>query len=120
MHELSIAQSIVAQVVKLINKNTAKTVEVEVGEMSGVDPDALSFAFPMAVEGTPIAGVKLKIRKSPFRIRCPRCRKSFNMGETPFHLCPQCGSVDVKVLSGRELLIKRIVMTNGNKSVKGG
>jgi hydrogenase nickel incorporation protein HypA/HybF len=42
-------------------------VRLRVGELSGVAPEALSFAFGLASEGSPIAGASLQVEQTAGR-----------------------------------------------------
>ena len=64
MHELSLA----SEVIEIVTANLAdypgahvKAVRLSVGAHSGVDADAMRFCFPLAAEGTPVAGAALVI-----------------------------------------------------------
>jgi hydrogenase nickel incorporation protein HypA/HybF len=67
VHELSIAISLVDAVCdelpRLGNRVNVRRVLVRIGPLSGVVPDALQFAFDVAVEGTPIAGAYLDVEE---------------------------------------------------------
>jgi len=118
MHELSIAQAIVDEVVAvaaLQRSGDVEVVNVDVGALSGVEPDALGMVFPFASGGTAIAGASLKIRKVPARVRCNSCRKKVRP-DFPFLVCPTCGSDNVQVLSGRDMVIRSIEFgSNGGR-----
>ncbi len=68
MHELSIAMSLVdavcEQLPQLGTDIEVRAVRVRVGALSGVVPEALSFAFDVATEATAIAGARLDIERS--------------------------------------------------------
>ena len=65
MHELSIALSLIDAVcdelTRLGDGVSVRTVRVRVGPLSGVVPDALSFAFDVAAAESAIAGARLDI-----------------------------------------------------------
>ena len=64
MHELSIALSLIDAVCEELPRLgavTVKSVRVRVGPLSGVVPDALTFAFDIAAVETPIVGARLDI-----------------------------------------------------------
>jgi hydrogenase nickel incorporation protein HypA/HybF len=69
VHELSIAVSLVDAVCeelpRLGDRVSVRRVLVRIGPLSGVVPDALRFAFDVAVEGSPIAGAYLDIEDVP-------------------------------------------------------
>ena len=108
MHELSIAQSLVDQIDK--NAKEQKAIKVSkiavcVGRISGVEIEALRFAFPMVVDGTPYSDTILELEEIPFGIKCTACSTA-SQPVDPFMICPSCGSDQVDLISGRELHIK--------------
>jgi hydrogenase nickel incorporation protein HypA/HybF len=106
MHELSVAESIVAAVTEKVSNTSIRRVRVEVGQLSGVVPDALLFCFELATTGTYLEGAVLEIVPTPGRGRCRDCCTEFDTGEL-IVMC-DCGSVNVEVLGGRELLIREV------------
>ena len=64
MHEMGIANSILDGVAAELRRrpgNRAVKVGVRIGELAGVDPDALSFAFEALTLETPLAGLALDV-----------------------------------------------------------
>jgi len=110
MHELSIAQALVEQVEEIVKREGAagvESVKVSVGGLSGVEPDALDLAFPVATEGTLADGATLVIEKIPAVLTCRSC-KQVSHPELAFMICEQCGSTDVELKGGRELLLTAV------------
>ena len=110
MHELSIAQAIVEQAAQVAAREGAQrivSIAVVVGALSGVDADALSFAFPLAAEGTAAHGATLTIEPVPVRLRCKACGGEAE-AEFPFGACQACGAAETEVVAGRELNIKSV------------
>ncbi len=113
MHELSIALALVNQAESLRRKEGAQRVKglkVRVGAWSGVHPDALKAAFPLAAEdnqGT--VGALLAIEPSPVRAICRECKTAINL-ETHLTACDFCGSDSVEITSGRELILETITL----------
>jgi hydrogenase nickel incorporation protein HypA/HybF len=81
-------------------------VRLEIGELSGVEPDAIRFCFELAAEGTPVAGADLEI---VVVAACGRCRTCDGVFRPADHilLCG-CGSADVAIVSGEELRIASV------------
>ena len=105
MHELSIAEAIIAAVIREKNSRNLDeiaTIGVKVGVLSGVLPEALQFSFEMAVEGTPLCEAKLLVDHVPARGRCLTCTRQFEIDPLWFK-CPDCGSDQIEILSGWEL-----------------
>ena len=82
-------------------------ITVTVGALSGVDAEALSFAFPLAAEGTAAQGARLASSLCEAQVHCRSCGAEAG-GEFPFAFCQACGSSDVEIAAGRELDIKSV------------
>jgi hydrogenase nickel incorporation protein HypA/HybF len=105
MHELGIAEAIVDRVKQESEKRGGARVTkvgVRVGELSGVDPDALSFGFEMLVKDTPFEGLALEIDFRKRVQRCAACGRAFET-DMLFGACPDCGSSDTACIAGDEL-----------------
>lgn len=105
MHELAIAESVVASVLESTERRVC-VVRLRVGRMSGVVPDALTFCFELAAAGTSLEGASLEIEVTEGRGRCRTCACEFVLQDA-FLLC-DCGSADVELLSGRELSLSSL------------
>jgi hydrogenase nickel incorporation protein HypA/HybF len=73
MHELSIVLSIIDEIGEESEARDLHDVEVvhlKVGTFSGVDPNALLFAWELACEGTPIERSRLDIEIVPLHPLC--------------------------------------------------
>jgi hydrogenase nickel incorporation protein HypA/HybF len=77
-------------------------VGVRVGELAGLDPDALRFAFEALTIDTPLAGLELDIEYRASRSRCRDCGHEFELRNFEL-LCPSCGSLSTDRISGDEL-----------------
>ena len=106
MHELSITQSIVDSVVDRLPGRRVTLVALDVGKLSGVEPEALRFCFELVAAGTDLDGAALVIAEPPGRAHCADCGSDFEL-DTCILLC-DCGSADVRVRSGHELLIRSV------------
>ena len=103
MHEMALTQSVVDAVCEHAAGRRVHSVKVEVGALCAVVPDAMTFCFEMAVEGTVADGARLDIDVLPGAAQCRSCDAHFELSD-PILLCP-CGSADVEVLAGRDLKI---------------
>lgn len=106
MHELAITQSIVDAVTERFDGATVSGVRLEIGKLSGVVPDAVRFCFDLVAAGTTVEGARLDIDEPAGRARCRDCAGEFEP-DAPILLCP-CGSAQVEVLAGGELLIRSV------------
>jgi hydrogenase nickel incorporation protein HypA/HybF len=103
MHELSIAQSVVAAVCERAAGRPVRSVRLRVGALTAVLPEAMLFCFDLAVEGTVAEGARLDLERRPAAGLCRSCGAGFAPADLIL-LCP-CGSADVEVTAGRELQI---------------
>jgi hydrogenase nickel incorporation protein HypA/HybF len=107
MHELSIADAVVQIVSRHANERRVTRVELKVGHLRQVVPDALEFAFGLVAEGTPAEGAELEMEEVPADVRCRACGAESRLAAFPAH-CAPCGSLDVEVTGGDELLVEAI------------
>jgi hydrogenase nickel incorporation protein HypA/HybF len=77
-------------------------VQVKIGVLSGVDCEALRFAWEVARQGTEVAGAQLEIERVPLLVRCPGCGMT-HTPEVQAIFCPRCITPEQDILSGREL-----------------
>jgi hydrogenase nickel incorporation protein HypA/HybF len=113
MHELSLAQNIVEivhQHVQPPDLSNVRSVNVLVGTASGVVADSLAFSYSAIVAGTPLASSTMKIEEVPYRIHCRACGITSDHDDG-LRICPACGSVETNVLSGTELRVQAIELT---------
>jgi hydrogenase nickel incorporation protein HypA/HybF len=118
MHELSLAEAIAAIAEEHAGGRRVAKVEVEIGHLRQAVPTALTFAFELVTQGTPIEGAELEIKDVPARVACRSCKADSRLVELPF-ACPSCGSVDVDVSAGDELFVKALELIESSPSPRG-
>lgn len=106
MHELAITEGLVEAVLNRTGDRPVTGVNLRIGPLSGVLPDAVRFCFEVVSADTPLAGAVLTIDESEGRARCRSCLDEFVLKDM-FLLCP-CGSADVEIVSGRELVVTSV------------
>ena len=104
MHELAIAESMVAIASKHAQGRRITLVEVKVGHLRQVVPSALHFAWDLVAAGTPAEGSELRIEEVPAAGVCRACGAESVLAGFPL-TCAQCGGLDVEVTGGEELLV---------------
>ncbi len=105
MHELGIAAAVLDAVrteLQRLDGAKPKKVGIRVGELAGVDPDALRFSFDALVGGSDLDPLALEIESVPRRQRCDSCGSSFVVVEYDL-FCPSCGELATECVSGTEL-----------------
>jgi len=108
MHEISIAQSLVDEVVARLDDDDAgpsrvTSLTLRIGVMSGVVPEALRFAFDAAMRRTPLDGARLEIEAVPLVVWCPACGGERELVGPQRLRCPACAAPTPRIVRGREL-----------------
>jgi len=110
MHEVSIIQNVIKIVTQkaLESKLTRiNKVSLRIGELSGVMPESLNFAFESCIQGTMLEESKLGIENVSALGRCEECNLEFPIGH--FHkLCPICNKFCTSIVRGYELYVDTI------------
>jgi hydrogenase nickel incorporation protein HypA/HybF len=110
MHELGIAENILQIVRQSVPENLAgdvRAIRLRIGQLSGVVPDSLSFCFGVIVNETAMKQARLAIEQVPIVSKCRDCSHQFQMDDLAF-FCPACQSVQLDLISGRELEVIEI------------
>ena len=75
MHELSVCQALVRQLRDIAREQRAARITrvvVQIGPLSGVEPELLRHAYPVASAGSPAADAALILEPLPIRIHRTR------------------------------------------------
>jgi hydrogenase nickel incorporation protein HypA/HybF len=102
VHELSIAQAILAVAREHAGERRLVGVEVEVGHLRQVVPSALAFAFELLAPG-----VALELTEVPAAGRCRDCGAESELTVFPL-TCAACNGLDMEILRGKELSVESI------------
>ena len=111
MHELGVVFEVIKTVENFVKKNELTKVDklvLQIGELSSMIPRYIEECYPAAVDGTSLQETKLEIQILPGNGSCKKCDKVFNLIENN-NKCPNCGSEDWEILSGKEFMIKEII-----------
>jgi hydrogenase nickel incorporation protein HypA/HybF len=105
VHELSIATAILDKVAAAAQRHPGARftkVGVRIGEISGVDPDSLSFGFECLVKDSQFDPLVLEIELCPRMQRCLDCACEFHAPDS-MTACPKCGHPHTTCIGGEEL-----------------
>ena len=108
MHEMSLAESvlqIIEESARAQNFQRVRTVVLEIGALSAVEPDAMRFCFDAVTSGSIADGARLEILDKPGEGWCAGCNKTVLLRER-FGLCPECGGTRVEITGGNEMRVK--------------
>jgi hydrogenase nickel incorporation protein HypA/HybF len=113
VHELSLVQALLREIeaVAIAHRATAvRRVTIQIGPLSGVDPGLLSSAFAVA-RGTGLAAnAELFVESAPVRVRCRNCGMESDATANRL-LCGQCGGYRTTLLSGDEMILRRVELS---------
>jgi len=111
MHEMSIATALVKQVLDLAKENALvriERVELEVGALQLVVPEALDMAFKAASHDTPASGAVLHQEVIPVRARCRACGQDYVPDMDTSYQCDRCGVAEPEILAGRDIILRSL------------
>jgi hydrogenase nickel incorporation protein HypA/HybF len=108
MHETGI----IAELIEAAEKELVRAgaggrvlkVKLSIGRLATVSPEALQFGFELITHGTRFEGAVLEIERPPAFCHCRQCHARTET-EDLFLPCPACGSLDVSIEGGQDLLL---------------
>jgi hydrogenase nickel incorporation protein HypA/HybF len=110
MHEMSLCEGmldILKQQATQQNYSTVKTVFLEIGKLSSVEPDAMRFAFPVVTRGSLAENATLEIIEVAGQAWCMQCEQNVVI-EQRYDGCPLCESHQLQVTDGQQMRIKEL------------
>ncbi|NDJ27877.1 hydrogenase maturation nickel metallochaperone HypA [Campylobacter sp. MIT 19-121] len=113
MHELSIVESLITlceQNAKEQNATQISEVYVKIGRLSGIESELFKRCFDtFKLNSSFCKQAKLFIEQSELEITCFECGQNSILKQNEFK-CPHCQSTELKIISGEDLLLMRLVM----------
>ncbi len=110
MHEMSLAEGVL-QIIedssRTQNFSRVKTVWLEIGQLAGVEAEAMRFCFEAVVNGSIAQDAKLEIIETPGQAWCLHCAEVVHV-RALYDACPKCGSHQVQVTGGNEMRVKEL------------
>lgn len=116
MHEYSVMKQLVSALLDELEGRDiykVKEVRLEIGELTFLGEDQLSFAYEVLGKDTILEGSKLNVKEIEAKVRCDECgyeggveysdEKAFHFN-VPVISCPECGAKP-KVIQGKETKI---------------
>lgn len=113
MHELSIAMGILKIAEREAEKAGAKRIdliELEIGNLAGIELDALDFAWSAVVKDTVLEHAVRKIDLIEGKGQCMECDHIFSL-EHVYDPCPNCQNYLKGIIQGKELRVKALEVT---------
>ncbi|MGE5204176.1 MAG: hydrogenase maturation nickel metallochaperone HypA [Chlamydiota bacterium] len=112
MHELGIATSVLQAARQEALRHPGsrlRKVKLRLGELSGVNAEALSFCFEVLTREGNREPLELEIESCPRRQRCPACEQTFTVRDYDL-TCPTCGAAETEFAGGDELELASLEM----------
>ncbi len=106
VHELSITQGMVELCEGHARGRRVISVTMEIGELSGVVPEAVEFCFEACTRDTLLEGARLVIELIRGRGRCG-CGSESPLSHY-YDPCPACGDYGLAVIAGEELRVREL------------
>ncbi|MEI6140320.1 MAG: hydrogenase maturation nickel metallochaperone HypA [Mariniphaga sp.] len=111
MHELSLAYEVIELAKREVVKNKVTTIfemEIEVGDLSGVEADAFQSALEMIAKSTLLEHTLFHINRQPATGRCSTCDLEFEMKER-MATCPTCHRFPSQISGGENFRVTSIL-----------
>ncbi len=110
MHEMSLAEGVlqlIEDAAQAQQFSKVTTIWLEIGQLAGVEADAMRFCFDAVARGSVAEGAQLEIIATPGSGLCMQCAASVALSAV-YDACPQCGAHQVKVTGGTEMRVKEL------------
>lgn len=110
MHELSVCLSLLQQVERIAHERNANVVErivLKIGPLSGIEPQLLRNAYPLAATGTVAQDAELVISDAKIVVHCSECGAESQVPPNRL-LCSQCGDFRTRLVSGDEMILQSV------------
>ncbi len=110
MHEMSLTESMRELIEAAAQREKfthVKTVHLDIGRLSCVEPEALEFCFDAVMRGGVAEGARLEITLLPGRAWCQRCATEVDLDDA-LDPCPHCGAFGLRITSGNEMRVKEL------------
>ena len=119
MHEFSVSNEIVKNVLNATQKNKGEkvlSIQLEIGELTFLNETQVTFWIRELFKGSVAEGAEVKIKTVNARIHCKACGYKGGIRpdqENPFrplalHGCPKCNSFKYRIKKGQECVLRRI------------
>jgi hydrogenase nickel incorporation protein HypA/HybF len=117
MHEMALARDILRKIKEAAGTKGLGTeglgkklsyVKVQLGESRFTHIEELKELLTDISKGTIAEGAKVEFEVSPVKSACADCGTEFSPKEKMSFNCDKCGSGNIQLISGNELVIKEI------------
>ncbi|MEZ4666366.1 MAG: hydrogenase maturation nickel metallochaperone HypA [Anaerolineae bacterium] len=107
MHELSVTQSLLELAQDHARGGQITDLYIVVGQLSSFIDDSVQFYWNVISEGTLAEGSTLHFNRKTAVMECRECQHQYQFNAEQF-ACPNCGSVQIQLISGDEFYLEAI------------
>jgi hydrogenase nickel incorporation protein HypA/HybF len=115
MHEMGIARQLfdiaVDSIPDGIENPKVEQVNLKIGRLAAVVEHSLTFCFEVIAKDTPLDQARLNIETVPVTIHCRACNNTWE-ADDPVFTCPYCEKNDIQLVTGREIQITSILLSD--------
>lgn len=109
MHELPVTQNILEIALRYAGDSEKITrINLVIGDLSSIIGDSVKFYWDMLSKDTIAEGAELNFVRIKTRFRCNECKHEYEQGDREEFSCPECGSIKVQVVAGKEFRMDSI------------
>lgn len=114
MHEMSYVVKLVNLAIRSVEKESAKVekIIVSAGRMAAIEPYYMEKYYKTAVKGTVLEGSEIEVETVEVKALCDSCKSEYTPSAEYDYLCPVCGGGTCKIIDGRDVILKRIILKN--------
>jgi len=114
MHELGLMNSMLKTAKNALEgqlrpEEKVTKLVLEVGELTGAVPAYLKTAYDSLKKDTIFENCELETIYMPGTVKCKECGETFAARKNNF-TCPKCKGIDLSFVTGKELVIKEIIV----------
>jgi len=113
VHEIGLCQSVLAAVEGKAGGRRVTGVRLRVGALHRVGPEAFDQTFSLVASGSVADGADVDVVVVPVEGHCRGCGQDWE-AEDQLPLCPECGSTDVALTGGDDLVLESLEIENQN------
>jgi len=110
MHEMSLAENVLQLIedsARTQQFKRVRSVVLEIGKLSSVEPDAMRFCFEAVVAGSIAQGARLDIIETEGLGWCASCLCQVPVAAR-YDPCPLCGDYQVRITHGDAMRVKEL------------
>lgn len=118
MHELAVTENILEIATRHAHQNGASkitAVYLVIGQLSSYIDDSIQFYWDILAQGTLAEGARLHFDRIRAEMQCQSCQAVYAPDAEALG-CPECSSVDVRVLRGDEFYLESIEIEKANEA----